>query len=616
MNRNVLRVLSGLLVIGLLLACPMPAAFAEGEQEPLITHVPTYENTHVNTGDQMQDFFEVAKTQMGYVEGEDEDTKFSLWYGMPNSPWCCMFLVWCARQAELPTSMIPQTASVSFIYSKYEYYSGTNYTPKPGDLFMTRTKGHIGIVYQVDGEEFITLEGNSNPDRSQYGYGAMSNRRVISEYYFIPMSYEGGGDHNYVRGYEAEHPHNVYYRCTDCGHTYYNGYTEVVDDCNRCIKDYSHEEAGYYLNISPDNMVYLRDSASDEAGWTGGVPNGEVVYVYGIRGKWAYAEFENRRGYIRLSNLSRYMDKPSAPVLKKLNSEYRVSDTVTLSWNPVQNNENFRLQLFRDGTLVRDLDLGTDTSYTMNQPKAGNYEVRLSAANKTGSSAATVGSFAVRNVFRIRYDGAGGRSVPAAQEKAVGQTLRLASQIPVRDGYTFQGWTPEQGGTCGIYQPGGDFTLDQDTILYAVWKKNTATPRSLSVTQMPKRTRFVLNEPLDTTGLILKIAYSDGTSRNLTEGFTLTGYTSDSLGTKHVTAWAEGQSVSFAVEVLEHLPGDVNNDWFVNRDDVMYLLWYINFPEDYPVAIPVDYTADGNVNRDDVIYLLWHINFPEDYPLV
>ena len=616
MRRNMIRILSGLLVIGLLLACPVSAVFAEAEQEPVITHVPTYENTHVNTGNQMLDIFEIAKTQMGYVEGTNNDTKYGLWYGQPNSAWCCLFVVWCARQAGVSTDKIPQTAAIwRLIDALPDYIPGTEYTPKPGDLFMTSTKGHVGYVYQVEGDYFRSLEGNTNPDRSQVGYGAMSNRRQISEYLFIPMSYEGGGNHNYVRGYDTDHPHKVYYECSDCGDKYYNGSTAVVDDCGKCISGYSHENAGYYLCTSPDNMTYLRSSPSYDAGRNGGVPSGEVVYVYGIKGNWAYVEFQNLRGYVHMSNFTRYADKPQTPLLQGMSSEYRVSDQVSFSWNPVENNENFRLQLFRDGTLVRDLDLGTDTSYTLTDAKTGQYEVRLSAANKTGSSAPAVHTFAVRDVFYVSYDGVGGSPVPETQEKVLGKTLRLATQIPAREGYTFLGWAEEQGGTHGAYQPGADFDLDRDIKLYAVWKDNASVPQSLSVAQLPKRTRFMLDEPLDTAGLTLKITYSDGTSRNLTEGFRLEGYASDSLGTKTVTAWAEGLSVSFEVEVLAYIPGDVNNDWFVNRDDVMYLLWYINFPEDYPVSIPVDYTGDGNVNRDDVMHLLWHINFPEDYPL-
>ena len=54
----------------------------------------------------------------------------------------------------------------------------------------------------------------------------------------------------------------------------------------------------------------------------------------------------------------------------------------------------------------------------------------------------------------------------------------------------------------------------------------------------------------------------------------------------------------------------------VTDADVIYLLWYTVFPEDYPLnGADADFTGDGTVTDADVIYLLWHTVFPEDYPL-
>lgn len=77
----------------------------------------------------------------------------------------------------------------------------------------------------------------------------------------------------------------------------------------------------------------------------------------------------------------------------------------------------------------------------------------------------------------------------------------------------------------------------------------------------------------------------------------------------------EGLTVTYEVQIVSHLPGDINLDRLVNRDDVMELLWHINFPQQFPVAVPADFTGDGKVNRDDVMHLLWHITFPEMFPL-
>ena len=54
---------------------------------------------------------EIARTQLGYKEGPNNDTKYGDWYGLPNNPWCQMFISWCADQAGIGTDIIPRTAS-------------------------------------------------------------------------------------------------------------------------------------------------------------------------------------------------------------------------------------------------------------------------------------------------------------------------------------------------------------------------------------------------------------------------------------------------------------------------------------------------------------------------
>ena len=82
-----------------------------------------------------------------------------------------------------------------------------------------------------------------------------------------------------------------------------------------------------------------------------------------------------------------------------------------------------------------------------------------------------------------------------------------------------------------------------------------------------------------------------------------------------MTITCEGVSTTYEAQIMDYMPGDTNNDGFVNRDDVMLLLWHINFPDENIIFVPADFNEDGFVNRDDVMQLLWHINFPEEYPL-
>ena len=63
------------------------------------------------------------------------------------------------------------------------------------------------------------------------------------------------------------------------------------------------------------------------------------------------------------------------------------------------------------------------------------------------------------------------------------------------------------------------------------------------------------------------------------------------------------------------VPSDFTGDGLVTDEDVIYLLWYTVFPEDYPLNQSGDMDGDGLVTDADVIYLLWHTVFPEDYPI-
>lgn len=58
-----------------------------------------YENNYRNTGNQRVDIVEVAKTQIGNSNSGRK-------YRNDNLSWCASFVVWCARQAEISSSII------------------------------------------------------------------------------------------------------------------------------------------------------------------------------------------------------------------------------------------------------------------------------------------------------------------------------------------------------------------------------------------------------------------------------------------------------------------------------------------------------------------------------
>lgn len=42
---------------------------------------------------------EIAKKEVGYKEGKNNDTKYGKWYGLNNQPWCMIFIQWVVNQA-------------------------------------------------------------------------------------------------------------------------------------------------------------------------------------------------------------------------------------------------------------------------------------------------------------------------------------------------------------------------------------------------------------------------------------------------------------------------------------------------------------------------------------
>lgn len=84
-----------------------------------------------------------------------------------------------------------------------------------------------------------------------------------------------------------------------------------------------------------------------------------------------------------------------------------------------------------------------------------------------GASAVTKTLTASRKTYTISYNANGGTGAPSSQTKTYGITLTLSNTKPVKIGYPFLGWTINSNGTGTLYQPGGSFTTNANTTLYA-----------------------------------------------------------------------------------------------------------------------------------------------------
>lgn len=72
--------------------------------------------------------------------------------------------------------------------------------------------------------------------------------------------------------------------------------------------------------------------------------------------------------------------------------------------------------------------------------------------------------------YTVSFDANGGTNAPANQTKTHGDELTLTDSVPYRDGWYFLGWAESPSAVDPDYpRPGGTFTRDADTVLYAVW---------------------------------------------------------------------------------------------------------------------------------------------------
>ncbi len=93
----------------------------------------------------------------------------------------------------------------------------------------------------------------------------------------------------------------------------------------------------------------------------------------------------------------------------------------------------------------------------------------------TGSGTQNVHIYCVwkAKTYTISYNVGGGSGAPEAQSKTHGTNLTLSSTVPTWAGHTFSSWNTAADGTGTSFSPGDTFTIDADTVLYAIWVADT-----------------------------------------------------------------------------------------------------------------------------------------------
>ena len=111
-------------------------------------------------------------------------------------------------------------------------------------------------------------------------------------------------------------------------------------------------------------------------------------------------------------------------------------------------------------------------------------------------------------------------------------------------GYVFEGWYTQRVGGTKITDSS---KIGYNTKLYAHWKE--AELSNITILEMPEKQTYYIGDVLDTSGLKLKLTYSDGSTKIITSGFKTSGFDSSTIGTKTVTISYGDKATSYTVTV-------------------------------------------------------------------
>lgn len=467
-----------------------------------LTVLAAYENTHVNTGDSLEDIIAVAETQLGYMEGSLEGTvqgyndvtKYGEWYGMNGQPWCAMFVSWCAKEAEISTNVIPKHASCDegmkwfSNRGRFEfglYYGGT-YIPKRGDIVYfgyrmsngAYDSNHVGIVYKVDDKKIHVLEGNSSykvqsvsyamQDKGYilgYGIPDYQSHQVLPEtgvYVTIATTLNFRSEPNTGSDVLDRLSYGTELEITEIanekwGKAEYNGKIGWVS-LDYCTKGYTVKYDGNGGNDLPvqikqsDLPLVLTKAKPVREGYEfmgfGTSKNGEAVYQPGDTytenaSVMLYALWKARSYTVKLD--------PNAGILDVTTLSKEHGKALKLDAKPVR--EGYK---FVGWSIERNAEVKYTDSYTDNK------DITLYAVWEKAKS-----------VFTVTYNANGGTNAPAAGKFTEGTEITITDKLPAREGYVFEGWAYSANVKWAEVFSGDIYNENADLTLYAVWSKIT-----------------------------------------------------------------------------------------------------------------------------------------------
>ena len=422
------------------------------------------------TGNQRTDLVNVARSQLGYHEGNNTSqlhgessgssnyTEYGYWYGTQvqgsssgfYASWCAYFISWCARQAGIPTSII-SNATYACAGSDYgdfknlDFYSRGSYTPKVGDLIFFDWPGdnthwdHVEIVIGVSSSEVTTLGGNTG------------DNNVKSRSWSL--------DHSYIRGYGVPKYTTGSTPSPDPTPTPApsGGVQDLTNPKNP--NKYSTPPSGTYLNVG-DSGTYVR--------WLQACLN-QCGYSCDVDGQFGYGTAEALKGFQRAYSLT--VDGGFGPECRtKIISVLTVS-TPSISSSSVSNGTKVTISGSSGATIF----------YTTNGSNPTESSNKYNGAFVLSNSV-TVKAIAMQN---CRFNSSvASKSVTVTKHTVTfkdwnGSVLKTQSVFhggaatapanPTRTGYTFTGWDKAFNNVTADLVVTAQYSANTYTVTFKDW---------------------------------------------------------------------------------------------------------------------------------------------------
>ncbi len=184
----------------------------------------------------------------------------------------------------------------------------------------------------------------------------------------------------------------------------------------------------------------------------------------------------------------------------------------------------------------------TVTGY--NQTTAGSQTISVTYDGKVATFAVKVMPIEVSllEVLQAKRTYAFGEELDL-QSIVLKATYNNGSSSEIRNEFTVSGYVKEQAGAQ-------DLTVTysgKTTILRVTVAEKVMT--GLTLLGAPEQTVYAYGEEINLQGLTLKATYNNGSTENITAGYTFTGYDAKTVGTQTITVAYAGKTVTFTVTV-------------------------------------------------------------------